>query len=283
MVHRGLMTVWPEITCQRGHDGHTTKQVQVTLGGDTGYHDLPPIPDRLSRSFKMVIWDTEVHPIDGGIYCPAHDAVSATIASHGVWEPRETILTLDACSRTEPGAVMLDFGAQIGWFSLLAASCGLEVHAYDADADNLGLLTTNAKLNGWEDRMYGHMLRVTEDTPVLSLDERIALAKIDVEGAEPDVIRILGPMIDAQKVERLLIEVSPVFHDGYPDLVVDLIGRGFRAYKLPPKHRPPHPLALPDLDMLPFRLDDMSEKRLRSLILGFHQEDLWFVRKDLRL
>lgn len=277
MTHPNDMTTWSDIRCQRGHGArdHVTREVEITLGGLTGYRDLAPIPARFARSFKMLVWDPEVHPVDGGPYCPCHDAVSEAIVSAGVWEPSETIATLSACSATSGSFV--DFGAQLGWFSLVAASCGLTVHAYEADADNMAVLEKNFALNGWSDRLVTHLERVGPRSEPLEVD-RIDLAKIDLEGAERDGVKVLWPKITEGRVDNLLIEVSPVFADYYPDLVADLVSEGFRAYELPPKRRPPHRFDVLPRDLEPWRIDTRLD--LRDYVASWHQADVWFTRPD---
>lgn len=284
--HPNAMTYWNEIRCQRGHDAHASVLTNVKLGGPHGYGDYPEVPARLARSFQMYVWDPNIHPVDGGPYCPAHDAVSETIITHNIWEPRETILALDAL-QPDGGIppVFVDFGAQVGWFTLLAASSGAMVLGVEADETNRDLLAASVALNGWEDGVVIKPWRVGPDTPVLTVGDiearRVALAKIDIEGAERDAIRMLQPLIEGGYVERLLVEVSPVFDSYYPDLVAELVDAGYRAYTLPGKLRPPVSFEDPAEALAPFRIDDLGTNKLKALVAGWHQEDVWFVREDL--
>lgn len=275
--HPNLMTVWPEIACTRGHTSHATRTVQVTLDGPTPYHDYAPIPHRLARSFEMTIYDPDVHPVDGLSYCPAADAVSETIVSHGVWEPRETVLALTVCDSAAPNQIMVDFGCQIGWFSLLAASCGVDVLAYDADMENLRVLMATQRAGDWPATIRGCHLRVGPGTEPFPADHPIRLAKIDVEGAEDEVVRVLWPSIEAGLVDHMLIEVSPVFADYYGDLVCQIIDAGYDAYALPPKFQPPVTLDDPERDLALFRLSGLGD--LRGLVNSWHQENFWFTRR----
>ena len=79
--------------------------------------------------------------------------VSRRIREEGVWEPYETSLLLELL---RPGDVFVDVGANIGYFSVLAASVvraegaeGAEgaVFAFEPDPDNFRLLQANAALN----------------------------------------------------------------------------------------------------------------------------------------
>lgn len=275
------MTSMDVIACQRGHEHHATRLVTVNLGGQTPYADLAPVPMRLRRSFQMVLFDPGQYPIDGGPYCPAHDAVSHTIYELGIWEPRETILTLTVL---RPDDVMLDLGAQIGWFSLLAASCEAKVWAWEADAQARRLLQQSAKINGWMPNglIESSQFRIDPDTPTLGARTQtpLRLVKIDVEGAEFDAVRILDEALDAGNVDHLCMEVSPCFGYGYGDLVQRIIDHGYESYLLPPKQQPPVALDDPAKALDPYRLHTMSPNALRAEVESWHQEDVWFKHEE---
>lgn len=272
VVHKNDMRAWHDIACQRGHETHASKLIDVLLAGQSGYQDYPPIPARLARSFEMMAF--EWRDYRDGPYCPGHDAVSETVDLVGIWEPRETILALTVFESALAGSVFLDLGAQIGWFSLLAASAGLDTISVDADAEPLRLLANSAKRNGWEGQVHLWQMRIDADTPVLpAADYR--LAKLDMEGAEFDGIRILWPSISAGLVEHILMEISPVFSEGYPELVTSIMQAGYRAYMLPGKSLPPHRLVDPERDLMPLGI-----KHIGPALASWSQEMMWFRRED---
>lgn len=271
MKHRNDMTAWSEIRCQRDHtpEQHVAQRTHVDLGRPHGYADLCPIPHLLARSFSMEVWNPRVHPVDGGPYCPAHDAVSETIVSHHIWEPRETVIALTVMASAPEGSVVVDMGAQLGWYSLLGLSFGLMVEAWEADTANLDLLQQSAQVNGW-----GHLLsavheRIGPSTPPAPAEPRIRFAKIDLEGAEDEAIRVLWPAIEAGMLDFLLMEVSPVFADYYPELAQRILDAGYRAWRLPPKRVPPV-----RLDALPGGLVPWV-----PAMIDPHQEDVIFQRE----
>lgn len=272
-AHKNDMTAWPAIACQRGHETHETKLAEVMLAGQSGYQDYPPIPARLARRFEMMIFNWRSYPV-GETYCPGCDAVSETIDLVGIWEPRETILALTVFESAEQGSVFLDLGAQVGWFSLLAASAGLDTVSVDADAEPLRLLAESAHRNGWDGLVHPWQVRIDAETPVLPAAP-YRLAKLDMEGAEFDGIRILWPSIAAGLVDHILMEVSPVFADGYPELVTSIMEAGYRAYMLPGKYLPPHRLVDPERDLMPLEV-----KHIGSALASWSQEMLWFRRED---
>lgn len=276
MPHQNDMTHWDEIACQRGHTTHRHQFVEVELGGPTPYADYPPIPDSLTLSMRLAVWVKE--PSDGP-YCPANDAVSETITQLGVWEVPETIALMDAFRRT-PGGIFVDIGAQIGWYSTIATLMGLGVIAYEADPENARLLELNLENHVG---MLGAYTIVPErvdstTTPLGVAFPHRYVVKIDIEGAEEDGVKVLRRAIDEDVVDFLLVEISPVFHDRYPQLVVDLMEH-FEARLLPEKCPNPAPFeSIADLDRL-----EGSEGDIREEVASWHQRDVVFVRKGVDL
>lgn len=269
MAHANDMTHWDVICCQRGCTEHPTRVVPVHLGGPTKYRDLPPIPYRFSMDFDFEVWDTDQTPVDGGPYCPARDAVSETILSHGVWEPTETIVMLDVFRRLPNLSGFIDIGAQLGWFSVLAAESGMSVYAVEADPDVASVLDRNLQNRPTIPVVSQH--RIANDS-LLGLeavgDPHVAV-KIDVEGAEPEAVAALAGILHC--VDYMMIEVTPVFDADYTDMIYRLFDAGFIAGLLPHKARP-----APRLDSL-LDLEWIKE----PFAPAWHQENVLFAREDL--
>ena len=280
-AHKNDMTTWAEIKCQRGCEAHRSRLVSVRLGGPTGYSDLPPIPQRFARDFDLTVWDPSAHPVDDGPYCPARDCVSETITAMGVWEPVETIVVLDILSRPDVAGSFLDVGAQVGWFSVLAQSCGREVDAVECDADNARLFALNLSAADSHERTRIYRQRVGVDA-LPELPQRIALAKIDVEGAEPAVVDWLMPAVEAGRVGAVLMEVSPVFHDGYMAACLRLRDAGMRAYALPEKGYPPRPMATEPGELLGQLTLLEPKENLAAFVASTRQANVLFARGDVR-
>lgn len=276
MPHPNDMTYWPEIGCKRGCAEHAVTAASVSLGGPTGYRDLTDIPQRFARDFVIAVWDTDKTPVDGGPYCPARDAVSETILSHGIWEPAETTVML-LCFEATPGGLFIDFGCQLGWFSTLAAMSGMNVIALDADPHCVDLtnhnLVSHVPLLG---SVGAHLERLGPDVEPFAVDETIPVpivVKIDVEGAERYALRKIASLIEARMVDYILIEMSPVFNDSYSGIAERLMDDGFVGYEMPAKRNPPHQLQ---------RLDDLKRWQLTDddidNIPNWHQKDVLWAR-----
>ena len=150
----------------------------------------------------------------------------------------------------QPGHVFVDVGANIGYFSLLAAtvvgSAG-SVFAFEPDPSNFQLLEANVRLNDFEDIVHccqaglaaergNGRLYLSEDnlgdhqifasgearasvhiTLINGSDflaprvSRIDLLKVDTQGSEFGVIKGLMPILRQQTVPpRVLIELTPL-------------------------------------------------------------------------
>lgn len=168
--------------------------------------------------------------------------------------------------RPRAGWTVLDIGAHKGSFALLAAAAGAEVHAYEPSPTNLVQLRRNAQANGVQvhvhdcavstergstvltaaggeshrgtivlERAHGEGVTVdtvTLDDAVETLDGRVELLKMDIEGAELGVLRAASPATLA-RVDRLVVEchsASVSSTDEVAAEVVELLERhGFDA------------------------------------------------------
>ena len=196
-------------------------------------------------------------PIDlrvSGLPCPlqlhVHGSqdqhVSRRIREDGIWEPYETSLLLRFL---HPGDVFVDVGANIGYFSVLAASVvGGQgtVFAFEPDPNNYRLLCANAELNGFdgnivaveaalsdtagegrlflsEDNLGDHQVYMGDEdrnsVPIVlqrgsdylaERIERLHLLKIDTQGSEFQVIEgLMSLLCGLERKPRIIIELTP--------------------------------------------------------------------------
>lgn len=206
--------------CSVGHATHPTVAVDIELGTVAA---IPDWPGTAPRSWRMDVFDG-TQSVPG--YCPGDSDVSRTIRLHRSWEGFETALV--ARLLTEPGPV-LDFGANVGWFTILAAAGGCDVLTVEADPVIADVLAANAPA-----ATIAHAL-VGADTAPLTLGPQVRLVKADVEGAEPEVVRVLGDLLAAQRIDHLLLEVSPCFGGGWLSMLAELAGFGYEGHTVPAK------------------------------------------------
>ncbi|GHD12328.1 hypothetical protein GCM10007052_13070 [Halioglobus japonicus] len=171
--------------------------------------------------------------------------VSRQLRDTAVWEPYESSLVLQ-CLR--PGQVFVDVGANIGYFSLLAAAVvGAEghVYAFEPDPENFALLQASIVDNGLtciesvqaglaaqpgqarlflsENNLGDHQIfdaggsRQSVAIELLNGSDYLAprignidLLKIDTQGSEHGVVLGLLPLLQAQSVPaRIIVELTP--------------------------------------------------------------------------
>lgn len=83
---------------------------------------------------------------------PATDSIGQKIASNVFWDDH----LRSAIDRVEPGRVMVDAGANLGFFSIYLARKGVKVHAFEPCNGVFELLAENVALNGVQDLVTLH-------------------------------------------------------------------------------------------------------------------------------
>jgi FkbM family methyltransferase len=89
------------------------------------------------------------------VHADSDKHVSERIATEGVWEPFETALIQRLVG---PGALVADCGANIGWYTVVTASLGASVVAFEPMPANAVLLRRNVELNELGDRVEVHQV-----------------------------------------------------------------------------------------------------------------------------
>jgi len=145
------------------------------------------------------------------------------------------------CDAIEPGCTVLDVGANIGIYTLLAAKRGARVFAVEADPRNLEMLRHHVQLNGFDDRVtifpiavgaeegqvtmyrfhgnWGHSNLFEGSDPVQvpmrtidSLDlPPIDVCKMDIEGSELSALHGMEETLERSPRMKLLIEYAETF------------------------------------------------------------------------
>jgi len=177
------------------------------------------------------------------------------------------------CEAIVPGNVVLDVGANIGIYTLLAAKRGAKVFAVEADPQNVKLLRHHVHLNGFDDRVtIFHMAAAAkEDTVMLfrnpsnsggssifrgvdpvfvtsnTIDSLnlppIDVCKMDIEGAEMLALLGMNATIRRSPNMKMLIEYCKSL--GQTDGIMDFLCARFASVYATrkPRFRPKGPLA----------------------------------------
>ena len=91
-----------------------------------------------------------------------HEGISRTLAVHGIREVDHTKLFQE---ELEEGMIVVDIGANIGYYALIAASTvgkKGKVYAIEPDPRNFELLKKNIEINGFSDFVEAHQIAISD-------------------------------------------------------------------------------------------------------------------------
>ncbi len=185
-------------------------------------------------------------PLELFTHDPAGDLVSRKLHGERAWEVFESRLWL---ASHRPGDIVVDVGANLGYYSLLSALGGIpvsRVFAFEPAADNYALLCDNLTLNGAAEQVLPVRAALGEAAGPITLHrsahnlgdhqvyagdgerdeetvaqyngaeflsefvDRVDLLKLDTQGSELSVLRGLLPLLRRSRNGlRLLIELTP--------------------------------------------------------------------------
>jgi FkbM family methyltransferase len=162
-----------------------------------------------------------------------------------VFDRYEPVTDAHLADALRPGMVVLDIGAHVGYYTLVAARAvgpSGKVHAFEPCAETLSLLRTNVRANGFANveihpfaagsgdskrtlhvtgssdshGLFPHPLtetvRTTEVRTVRAaqvVQGRVDLVKIDVEGAEFEVLDGMRDLVSSEDPSVLIVEWNP--------------------------------------------------------------------------
>jgi hypothetical protein len=115
---------------------------------------------------------------------------------------------------------------------MLAAAQGYEVRAVEGITETLMILNENATRFGVAERVIPWRAHWGPETPTITFagdEPEVRILKIDIEGNEPDAVRILAPLLEARRVRYAMIEVTPAFGPHYQPMVQQMFDYGYRA------------------------------------------------------
>ena len=178
------------------------------------------------------------------------------------------------CSLLKPGCTVLDVGAHIGFYTLLAAKRGARVFSVEADPSNAALLRHHVKINGFNDRvsifemaatecarsvpLYRHAYNqgesniiergqpagVVKGQTLDSLDlPPIDICKMDIEGAELIALRGMERTLERSPHIRLLVEYAA--HLGAGEELLSYLRTRFTSVNVIEQHEAAAPGEIP--------------------------------------
>lgn len=177
-----------------------------------------------------------VHDVQNDIY------ISNSLITSGLWEPKSTELFLDIL-KDNPNLTVLDVGANIGYYSLMAAAAGSHVVAVEPLERNLKLFAKAIILNRFENKITvfenavssrnGHVrldvssvtnqgaARVVADSEVLLSDNTVKMAAVTLD----DLVNFIPTQnvvikLDVEAHECKVLQSSKSFFDTFHVLYI---------------------------------------------------------------
>jgi FkbM family methyltransferase len=110
----------------------------------------------------MATFSIELHP--PGEY------ISDYIRKFRTWEPIPTSILEELYNAAAPNTLFVDVGANIGYYSLHAASLGISVIAFEPVSANLALFKKSIEKNGFQDKIQTHMIPLSDKNEYITIN-----------------------------------------------------------------------------------------------------------------
>lgn len=225
--------------CQHGHTDHEFQWVQVNLANQhLTVPDYPAIDPDLEF---MIRAGSNAFDVLGPGYCPSNGEVSRSLLAQQCWEGYETALVVQLLSSNPRGAV-IDIGSNLGWYSLIAARLGHEVLSVEADGMFLAEHMTAVHRNGMDNLWTATRAWIGTDTAPIELAGApyVRLFKADIEGLEPEALRVFDPLFAERLVDYAVVELNPQWSGPSMHTAIErLSDYGYRLYRIPDKGHDP--------------------------------------------
>ena len=237
---------------------------------------IPGVRKTYHWSFRFFPHEIILLEIQGNKMCvrPRDGALDRELLMNKIYEKAETSVFHELIER---GMTALDLGANIGYFTLIAAKLvGPEgkVFAFEPEPENFSLLQRNVSINGYENvtlvqkavsdkngveelhlcsDSWGHSLSSFKrdegllSVPVTSLDQffsedvAIDFIKMDVEGAEGKAVQGMARILGKGDVKVMVVEFHPEELErqgsSFRQLWDKLTTFGFQSYEMKDKTR----------------------------------------------
>lgn len=239
----------------------------IKLLGQSLFWDTPPIPDKYSCEFDLLIYDK------------TEDSTSIGIKEYKMWEGWETVLALQILKRGSKGQSVIDFGSHIGWYSIMSAINGYRVYCYDESDERIQMLNESARLNHCNKNVFCIHTFVNENSKWFIGDiTDVRLFKSDLEGNDIYAVKMYKHLFEEWKIDYAMIEISPCFNSSYPEMVEYIAGLGYDVYDIPDKTFK-HRLEYGDDPLKVLKEQCFINGNYGSYISNFNQKNFLFIKK----
>ena len=183
------------------------------------------------KSIVMNIFDYEYFK-EKNIKDERLDIISKDLNLFKVWEPYQTEITKEILK--SGNNIFIDVGTHLGYYSLLASSFNNVVYSIEKNKSYIKLFKKSIQDN------QSKNIRIIEEfvdntfslDNYINVDSYIKLVKCDIEGNEIEFINSILERLKHNKIENLIIEISPQFRTNYPEHIMKIINFGYFLYDI---------------------------------------------------
>lgn len=218
--------------CQLGHDSHDFTLVPIDLSNQL----VPDFPEiSVPLRFSMPAGRQAALDLTQPGYCPERGEVSRSLRLQAMWEGFETALIVQILQDSDD--LVIDFGANLGWYTNISLGMGNPTLSIEADAILADALADGVRHNYGEDAPWRLAQGwIDENTPQLSAEgaPHVRLVKSDMEGAEPKMFRVIDELLETGKVDYVIFELTQAWAD-YEPAVERVKSLGYQLFVIPDK------------------------------------------------
>ncbi len=205
----------------------------------------------------------------------ALDIISKCLENDKCWEPYQTEITKEILK--DGKNIFIDIGAHLGYYSLLASVYDNQTISIDKNTKYLDLFKKTITYNKVQNI---NILEMSIDENfsldfLIDHDTHVKLIKCDIEGCEIEFVDSILERLKNNKIENLILEISPNMRDNYPEYVMKIKDLGYFVYDigLSPQRELNSSTTLESLEMLTINnIEDM-----RNYIKGFPEKQSNFL------
>jgi FkbM family methyltransferase len=147
------------------------------------------------------------------LLAPSWSRVAAVIAGTGLTERDDAIFVLDLL---RPEDLFVDVGANIGFFSVLAAGRGARVKAYEPTPEASAMIERSVALNGRHELVTVHPIACGAQSGVTRFTTGLDIGNHIVQEGEPGIevaISTLDEQLDGEHPPMTMLKIDAEGHD----------------------------------------------------------------------